>query len=207
VGEKIAMKPPLVQTISDQVIHHFTSEKLILIKPPTITPYFRVLVYQLQSKSFSVSYNTTFYKKLRKSAGFYIRFIILICEVQEQNVYFLYDISNGDFPGKLTIPQTDPCYRQMYLLGQGFTVSISCKILGELITTIYETAVHNRSGYVEYGLINGIKFRTRSMRMFRATGDDVYTMPIISGKRYICAYLKANGYRILKKLTVKSMEI
>jgi hypothetical protein len=122
----------------------------------------------------------------------------------------LYDIARGTFPGNLVLPETDPCKHasSSHVWGRGFKVLLSCVLHGELVFTFYDTLVPNITGKVEFALTHGIKVEEkRTKNMFRQTGEDLYTMPVISRKRHICAYLKVNNYRSVEKLTKQYMKV
>jgi hypothetical protein len=141
------------------------------------------MIYQLNSKNFSLLYKTHFYRErvIEMSPRPYKHFILFVIHSQNRKkvTSVLFDFIKGRFQGKVVIPRRDICYtvRNNVYVGWHGIIVITCGRV-EVYVTIYdsiESNVTGRTGYLNIILRNGIRITARSFSRFcTSKGGDLY---------------------------------
>jgi hypothetical protein len=191
-------------------IFHFdkrSGKRIIVWKPPITSPYYSVLVYQLNSNNFSILYKTRFYAKHRigLSTGLYKTFILFhykSTQTRWKNVF--YDITKGTFEGKVVIPRKDACHRLCYTtIGFGWHGKIAIHIEREgvkLYVTIYDSVESNITGYLNLILRNGISIHYNNTAYISKEGD-IYDYDMDNDT--ITVYIRQIRYKPVKHVLIR----
>jgi hypothetical protein len=143
--------PPLIAIKYDLWYFDETSGRILLLKVPTTTPYYQVVVYNLGSHFYCILYKSDFYHKItgwypnkhQQFVSFYYT-----SNMQVQNI-FLYDVTKGSFSGQLSIPTSGPCcFVEIDLSLQiGFKekTAVFCRRLGRFKVTLYDLVESNET--------------------------------------------------------------
>jgi hypothetical protein len=196
--------PPLVVR-SDLWFFEKKSGRMIIQKPPTNTPYYSLLVYNINDRYCNILYNTTFHYRYNfYYDANYKNFITFFENPKLRRIrrVFLYDIIEGAFSGKIIIPAKEVCYKVGidFSLAIGFLeeVIISCKSQGRFSLTIYDTAESNENGSFHLLLKNGVTVPLRKISGVICGG--IYDLDTINGHLYIIVCPRERRYKPVKYL-------
>jgi hypothetical protein len=188
----------------------YFDEKLgsvILLKNPTTSPHWTLMVYRLSRRAYRVLYTNRFlgiFSGLCPLLNYrhFLGFFHMPKKARMQ--CFLYDAAANTFPGSLVIPIKDSCN----MIGVGYDVIIgtkekvliSCKIRGQIKATIYDIERLNKSKSFNLVLKNGVKVYLLITGTILQINVDIYHIGIIYRSCFIFAYRKENMFKPVKCL-------
>jgi hypothetical protein len=182
-----------------------SGKRIVVVKYPTTSPYYTVLIYQLNSQNVSVLYKTRFYRKQIRGIGInlYKHFILITCAPSRivaknlvKHTVFLFDFTKARFEGKVVIPKKDICCTLRYVIHLGWhgILLISC---GQG-ATVYDSIESNLTGYLNLILRNGIIIPSNHpLSLHISKSGNVYFLGPVGA---ITVYRRENRYQPVKHM-------
>jgi hypothetical protein len=200
VNKRVPFLPPIIITKGAWKFDVRSGKIIQVLKPPITSPYYGVLVYQLNSKNVIILYKSRFNRKhiLGLPPFLYKKFILIICKSTQtlltQRYFVLFDITKSTFQGKVVIPRKDKCYTADYniVIGWHGKIVISCRGL-TIYVTVYDFVESNVTGFLNLILSNGTGVHLGYLPVI-SKGGDLYS----PGFGCIIVCRRQTGYQPVK---------
>ncbi|XP_064646907.1 uncharacterized protein LOC135499854 isoform X1 [Lineus longissimus] len=185
--------PPLIITKRDFMCFDRKSGGIVVLKQPSSSPFWRVLVYKLSNKSCTIQYNTKFADRPFDFVfphGTYKHFITFACKNNRPR-FLLYEYTQGSFLGKIAVPKNDVCSRAGFTrlnLVIDIQLLVVCIVRGHLKATIYDPEEIHKDGSFTLNLKNGIAVPLRIGLNLMIIYGDIYHLGLVRKRINVFAY-------------------